>query len=137
MKNTPAVDSDAAEFERFGRAALIPGIRKSIEYLQAMLDEVRGALVPPPPTARQVIDQAKRKEDGRGRYWAGMTAEERSDEMKRRMRSKNLAKAATKAAKATAKSRNHPRYSEHPNHEAWLQKIVAARAKTRARRAER
>lgn len=87
-----------------GRAALLPGMRYMLEQMQAIVDEFRQTLA-----ALQngnSVDESQANKPKRGRppksgYWASMTPEQRSAEMKRRAemgRGKAKAKASSFAS---------------------------------------
>lgn len=143
MQPKPNVDPDLQRYAQFGRASLIPGIQKSIEFLQEMLDDIRTRL-----TAAEAVHATNgtvrqyRKKLGRPRKQALAegrveakggwpdTPEERSAEMRRRQA--KWSKKAKKKLLAAQKTPNHPRNPEHPNHKAWLAAI--ARTKTAKKR---
>ena len=112
-------------YEIMGIAAMIPGFQAAVDILQSQLDEMReklGALQngnapkkpgrprkeQPPVETGELNARGKPLKSG---YWATLTPEERSAEMRRR-------REVQKANKPT-----HPRDPRHPDHEAWLKKL--------------
>jgi hypothetical protein len=106
---------DVNRYAVSGMAAFLPGMQYMVELMQRQLDEFRQELA-----LFQALDdkRAAPKKAAKG-AWAGMTAKERSAEMKRRL--------AARAAKKTAKL--HPRDSRHPGHDAWREKMRVAQKK--------
>jgi hypothetical protein len=78
-----------------GIAAMIPGFQMAIDALQQSLDRMRAQLQQlqkgdaPPVKARRNPSKA---------YWSSMTPEERSKEMRRRIKKRRAAEAAKEAA---------------------------------------
>lgn len=83
--------------EQFGIASLIPGFQRALDLLQAELNSLRAKLSLPEQkrssTKFQIAMQKRSKNEkwrskavtSQKSYWAKMTKEERSAEMKRRM----------------------------------------------------
>ena len=145
MKNL----TDTTSYAQMGIAALLPGMTHMVELMQGELDRMRamlagmqngnGAKRPSRGTDEyRAYDReahrrarARKKSDPGGlnakdkpirdSYWASMTAEERSAEMKRRQ------------AIAAGKKKLHPRDVAHPEHAAWAAKLSKARKKAWAR----
>ena len=137
MKTT----QDTGELRKYamsGMAAFLPGMQYMVELMQRQLDEFRLQLA-----AMQGVEE-KPRSNGHNNYgWAGMTAEERSAEMKRRqakrkkkrsgwngmtaeqrsveMKRRKAMAAAKKAPPQTAPK--HPREADHPDHAKWLAKL--------------
>jgi hypothetical protein len=107
---------DVNRYAVSGMAAFLPGMQYMVELMQRQLDEFRQELA-----LFQALDDKRTapKKAAKG-AWAGMTAKERSAEMKRRF-------AARAAKKKTAKL--HPRDSRHPGHDAWRETLSAAQKK--------
>jgi hypothetical protein len=113
---------DVNRYAVSGMAAFLPGMQYMVELMQRQLDEFRQELA----LFQQLDDKralapeksAVRVKVAKG-AWAGMTAEERSAEMKRRF--------AVRAAKKAAKL--HPRDPRHPGHDAWRETMRAAQKK--------
>jgi len=112
---------DIERYAQYGRASLIPGIQKSIQFLQEMLDDLRMQLAAAEGeqiSGRKV--KVKRKVmDGRGGWSAD--PEERKAEMARRLEARKPIK------KKRVLSLNHPNHPDHPKHAAWVKKTVKAR----------
>lgn len=68
-------------FDQFGRASVIPGLAYAVELLQASLDDLRNTLNGLNEKPIKGTSSKKMKE-----YWSNMTPEERSIEMKRRLK---------------------------------------------------
>lgn len=138
-------NSDDSTYAAMGMAAMIPGMQRMIELMQAELDKMRAQLAaaqggtaksrakqPPRGTdeyraydrevhrklraARKATADlnAKGKPIGDA-YWAAMTAEERSAEMRRRQ------------ALRKSKRKLHPSNLAHPDHAAWAANLSKAR----------
>lgn len=72
---------DNTTYTQMGMAALLPGMQHLIELMQGELDRMRTTL------EQLQSGEAPVKKDGRGStYWAAMTPEQRSIEMKKRWR---------------------------------------------------
>ena len=154
IKMPNVIADDDMDFVRFGRASLIPGILKSIEFLQAMVFDLQVQIAAAEGNARAVVDlyasdatevpdeaaplplnppkpavkkAATKKTRGKGSgvaaYWARMTDEEKSAEMRRR----GLA--------GKKKNPNHPGNPKHPGHSKWLRNVAKGREKAKAARA--
>lgn len=138
-------------YEQMGRAALVPGMQHMIELMQAQLDEFRRALGqlqepvrrgPGRPKVDHVDPEVRSR--GSASYWAKMTPEERSAEMRRRQQvAAGLKPGRKMPPKAEAKPlKMHPRDPRHPGHGAWLKTMRKAQKKawdrlTPAQRTER
>jgi hypothetical protein len=101
-----------------GVAALLPGMQFMIEQMQAKLDDMRAMLagLQTGERPRRGRPPGSAKAEGARSAWAGMTAEERSIEMKRRF--------AVRMAKQTGKM--HPRDPNHPKHQEFAAKVRKA-----------
>lgn len=144
IEATLAVLSDAdLQALQMGRAAQIPGFQKAIDDLTAGLENLkaemyeiqnllaerrRQASIPVIHESHRLEGPKKprKKRSGIKAYWAGMTAEERSAEMQRRMDVHR----GGKEGKGKAKAKLHPRDKEHPGHEAWVAKLRRNQRKT-------
>jgi hypothetical protein len=106
-------DKELRHYAASGMAAYLPGMVYMIELMQRELDEMRARL-----------GQLQGTEEGPAgtRGWAGMTPEERSAEMRKRIavRLRNKKKA----------EKLHPRDKAHPDHAKWIAKMRRAQ-KTR------
>ena len=140
-------NTDDADFARFGRAAVIPGIQKAIEHLQRLLAELQtlnaasesdsareflrelagdvafGRQLAERPTENEKPAAAVKTKRGAGiaAYWARMTPKQKKAEMLRR------------GIHGRGGNRTHPSNPKHPNHEQW--KINVAKGRDAAKRA--
>ena len=121
--------SDDARYALYGRACLIPGIQRSIECLQEMLDEIRNQLAGVEEVKPKRV-YVRKKKAKKGGGWSE-DPEERKAEMARR-----LAKRAPDKRQPPASTGNHPSHRDHPGHDAWVKKTLKARMKARALRLE-
>ena len=104
----PQPNEDLTVYAKMGVAAMLPGIQFALEYLQARLDEMRAQLVDLQvgaapkkknsnwrlsPEGAKAISQAQKRRwaqqkqtisNARKEYWAKMTPEQRTAEMRRR-----------------------------------------------------
>jgi hypothetical protein len=152
MQLKPKVDPEVQRYAQFGRASLIPGIQKSIEFLQEMLNELRTRLVAAESQVqsdgtvreyrrkvgrpRKYTTKARRAAGARGGKSGWSTdPEERKLQMAER-RSKWSKDAQKKMREGTQGTKNHPRNPEHPGHKAWLAKIARAKKAKRRERAQ-
>ena len=137
--------------EQMGCAGMIPGLQRSIDAAQAEMARLRARMqraqgelqaaqaelengvrprapkALPPAINGTGTGRAARKSIGVSNYWASMSKEERSAEMKRR-----LAVSAGKiAGKTTVKmaAKLHPRDPRHPEHEKWRALMSEAQRK--------
>lgn len=110
-----------SKYAQMGLAALLPGMQYMIEQMQCLLDEQRALLArlqdDSQPGEKSLSVNRKRRA-GAKNAWSGMTAEERSREMKRRIRMR-----AKKAHAASVMSK------DHPDHAKWAAKQRRARKK--------
>jgi hypothetical protein len=125
------------DYSTFGMAALLPGMQHMLDEMQNVLNTFRenleAAQAPGKKRGRPrkiVIEdtEAVKKSRRSAGYWAKMTPEQRSAEMKRR-----AAVIVAKGGKSVILPRGgklHPRDPRHPGHEAWLAKLRAAQKKT-------
>ena len=121
MKKTIG-DKDVSRFVAGGMAAFLPGMVYMAELISETMQDVIDSLKRDLGMFQEMDERpAKKKKDRRGSSWAGLSAEERSAEMKRR-------RAIGEAKKASA-AKLHPRDAAHPGHEAWLEKMRAAQKK--------
>lgn len=101
-------DDEIQKYEQFGIAAMLPGMVRAVELLQAQIDDMRARLEglqigntksakrrgrPPAATGELTVHGTPLKPG----YWASMTAEERSAEMRRRRAVQEKNKASQKA----------------------------------------
>jgi hypothetical protein len=113
------------DFSGWGKAAAIPGFQLAIEHLQAVLDGLRADLA----DAQNGSAPRKRgrpegsKAGPQAGYWAALSAEERSAEMKRRMA---VAKANGGGRWPAGRAKLHPRDPRSPKHAQWLKKMAKA-----------
>jgi hypothetical protein len=99
-----------------GAAIIRPAMARTMQLI--------GAAVEMPPARRGKARRGKTKRtnsQGIRHYWANMTKQERSAEIKRRH--------AVSAAKKSGK-KLHPRDKAHPDHERWLANVAKAARKT-------
>jgi hypothetical protein len=122
-------------YESVGLAAMIPGMQHMITLMQRELDEIRATLAR--VQARQAgyeetADSPEKKGKGshQAAYWARMTPEERSAEMRRRGMVRGKSKAKTNKLTGADLNRLHPRDVRSPRHESWLKKMRAANKRT-------
>lgn len=143
---------------KMGRETALPGVELAIELLQELRADLMGGAKK--AAARDFIDAeavaveparrlgrppgsgvkaAAGGKGGRG-SWGSMNAEERSREMKRRMKvaRERKRKAALRGAAPKedmrGKTTNHPRHPDHPGHAVWVEKLKAAQRKIAAAR---
>jgi len=81
------------DYERFGRATLIPGMQYMVDMMQKELDYMRQSVGEDSETVRDVIEKKKlghpkkrTSSQGNKDYWSKMTPEERRTEIARRMK---------------------------------------------------
>jgi hypothetical protein len=145
---------DSGELRRYamsGMAAFLPGMQYMVELMQRQLDEFRLQLA-----SMQGMEELRSQSNGHAPHsWAGMTAEERSEEMQRRVakrkkkhrtgwegmtaeerkaemkRRKGLAEQTEVAAQAAP---SHPRDKDHPGHAMWLARLRKAHRKAWAQK---
>ena len=124
-------DENTNKYTQMGIAALLPGMQFMVEQMQRILEDQRLLLSslqngqpkrrgrtpqdqatdqvmsirPYPPEAVVHVKSPRRSAAGK-HGWAGMTAEERSAEMKRRV--------------AARHANLHPRDARHPEHDQWI-----------------
>jgi hypothetical protein len=113
--------SELTRYAHMGMAAYIPGMQRMIELMQHQLDELRHELQLAQDgdgSGRKAL-KSPRKSAGAKWGWEGMSAEERSREMKRRMA----------VAKRKKQGKLHPRDKDHPDHEKWGANRSEARKK--------
>ena len=105
-------DSELNRYAASGMAAYLPGMQYMIELMQHELDEFRNRLA----LLQEMKEPVEGRKRGRpkgsgGSYgWEGMTPEERSAEMKRRMQVHKRKLLVT-----------HP---DHPDHAKWVAKMA-------------
>jgi hypothetical protein len=100
-------------YEQMGIAALIPGMQHMLTLMQAQLDEVRASLAALQDDPED-SGHSRIRRKVMNHYWASMTAEQRSAEMRRRH------------AVGRKRKHLHPRDPKHPEHEAWKAKMKEA-----------
>jgi hypothetical protein len=130
-------------YEQMGMAALIPGMQYLIDKMQAQLDELREQLAAVqnggaptvtlarrgrPPKEVATAEEAakfKRKSKAVSGYWAKMTDEERSVEMKRRRALGKANRQPVDGVELSAEEldRLHPRDARSPRHQAYVRKL--------------
>lgn len=145
-KTKEELNENDLECLRMGRAMMLAGMRNAVRVLHEQIDQVERQLYVPPPSngvikpsmqrtlakigialpAEAEAAPVRRRGRGRGRrrkaaagYWARLTPEQRSIEMRRR-------RAVSKAKHPKA---SHPRYPGHPGHEEWLNNMRKATRK--------
>lgn len=118
MKQTP----DMMKYAAFGVTALVPGMQYMVERMQRELDEFRGLIAQ--YQAGDTGKNPRRVAAGKkNNAWTGMTAAERSAEMKRRRAvGQRRNSAVSRWARMTKKQR-----------EEWKQKMLAGRKKSTKR----
>jgi hypothetical protein len=112
--------TEIEQYAQFGRASLIPGIQKAIDFLQETLDDIRFQLAAADGRsvtavtrkARKVKAEVRTRESG----WSA-DPEARKKEFARRKRK-------WKPRVSQPKPAFHPRNPDHPGHQAWLDKIA-------------
>jgi hypothetical protein len=111
-------------YAQMGMAALLPGMKYMLERMQTVVEEMQNLLAHMQDGGETVAERklARRHVVAGRNGWAGMTAEERKVEMRRRFKVREEKKAA-KAAE-TVKS---PASKAHPDHEEWRKKLVKAK----------
>jgi len=119
------------KYELMGMSALIPGLVSAREAIDAEIRRYQGIIA----LARENEEGGEPEPEaktGRGShqaaYWARMTPEERSAEMRRRgmvNKKKKLAQAG-ELTKRGVPAKMHPRDPRHPGHDAWIVKIRKA-----------
>lgn len=110
------------KYEEMGIASLLPGMIRmhemmgeAIQEVQEQLARVQGRLAAGDEPDEEVpAVRMKRKKSAQALYWARMTVDERSAEMKRR---------GMVGRKKAAGKPTHPRDPRHPDHEAWTKKL--------------
>jgi len=135
-------------FEAMGLAAMLPGMQHMITLMQRELDNMRAALAR--VQARQAGHEEAPTHAEKSRrqavvgYWAKMSPEERSAEMRRR----GMVRTGKKGAKGKKQKhaqygqltttgqpvKMHPRDPRHPGHDAWLAKLRVVQKKAWAKR---
>jgi hypothetical protein len=110
------------KFVQMGIATLMPGMQYMIERMQATLDEMRGQLARLQGAEEAEPVTSKRRVDAGKQGWAGMSAEERSAEMRRRY------KVRAKKARASAAKSRWDEMSKKEREE-WKHKMQAGRKK--------
>lgn len=130
-------------YRAFGIAATLPGLQYAAEVIQGALDELRAQLaamqngdapkkqrrISPDGIAAIQAAQKRRwakasgddkRKGGAGvkAFWANMTPEQRSAEMRRRMGKREVTEVKL-----------HPRDAAHPDHDDWLAKTKKAARK--------
>ena len=86
-------------YEKFGIAALIPGMQHMVDLMQRELDDMRKMISSEDTKIpKKILGDRKKQGTASKAYWAKMTPEQRSTEMRRRMQ---VAK-RRKAKEATA-----------------------------------
>lgn len=108
MKAKPVSDM----YTQMGMAALLPGMQYALDQMQKIVDDFREQLATLQNGGGKKTIRIK--DEKKSAYWANMTAEERSQEVKRRM---------------TMRTKLHPRDPAHPNHQAWLTRVTRANRK--------
>ena len=81
----------SVKFEEMGIAALLPGMQYVLDKVQEELSRMRDLLAQSQNGSSGVMEVPKKssnkaKSTGSGNWWGKMTAEERSIEMRRRMK---------------------------------------------------
>jgi hypothetical protein len=151
MTKPPDISDIDRECLRLGRGVLLTGLQHALQIIQTQIQMLEteafvpasetairpamartlaliGASEPPkrgrPPKVPATLSRV-RSRSGKGikAYWAAMTPEERSTEVKRR---KQL---ANPRGKPVAQP-NHPRNKDHPKHKEWLATMKKAMRKS-------
>jgi hypothetical protein len=117
-ENSALSDRDL-QLMQMGRATVIPGFQKAIDVLERRHTPSAAAAVAELRRLEPAKPTVERRSKGSKSYWAKMTPEERTIEMRRRR--------GVADAKKVAKL--HPSNKNHPDHDKWRKKLGDTRRK--------
>jgi hypothetical protein len=127
-------DRELARYAVYGKAALTPGMQHLANKILQFLEEHRAELAAmqaelDDPAQTTPSDRPKKKSNNKF-GWAGMTAEERKVEMRRRMGNRKRNKPAKlEASVATDRRSTDRRSKDHPDHQQLVDNLRKARKK--------
>jgi hypothetical protein len=133
-----------------GRDIAVPGVELAINLLQELLADLKSKRIvsdgavyvdaPFDPAKRIGRPPGSRNKSadprGGGASWSGMTAEERSVEMKRRQAVAEAKRAAKRGETVKVKGM-HPRDPNHPGHNQWIERLRASQKRAWASRGKK
>ena len=130
-----------------GRDIAVPGVELAINLLQELLADLKSKRIvsdgvvyvdaPFDPAKRRIGRPPGSKNKSVGPWgWSGMTAEERSVEMKRRQ-AVTEAKRAAKRGETVKVEGMHPRDPNHPGHNQWIERLRASQKRAWASRGKK
>ena len=121
------------DYQHMGMAALIPGMQFMLDRMQKELDDLRNVLAGLQQKQKETEEPPKDLEDylwkrksktSKG-YWAAMTSEQRSAEMRRRAKVA-FTKKQSHADGAIDVDQLHPRDARSPRHKKWRKNVRSA-----------